>query len=96
MSQVIGQVWREVIGCRNWPVMRVPQFIALRRNAFFPWSSWSERLKQAIYNVFETELYPLLIDFTSFKTMLPCMCDGVIIVEDNKQGMPTSNMHVNN
>ena len=33
MSQVIGQVWREVVGCRNWPVMRVPQFIALRRNA---------------------------------------------------------------
>ena len=32
MSQVIGQVWREVVGCRNWPVMRVPQFIALRRN----------------------------------------------------------------
>ena len=31
MSQVIGQVWREVVGCRNWPVMRVPQFIALRR-----------------------------------------------------------------
>ena len=34
MSQVIGQVWREVVGCRNWPVMRVPQFIALRRNGF--------------------------------------------------------------
>ena len=33
MSQVIGQVWREVVGCRNWPVMRVPQFIALRRNS---------------------------------------------------------------
>ena len=32
LSQVIGQVWREVVGCRNWPVMRVPQFIALRRN----------------------------------------------------------------
>ena len=32
MSQVIGQVWREVVGCRNWPVMQVPQFIALRRN----------------------------------------------------------------
>ena len=32
MFQVIGQVWREVVGCRNWPVMRVPQFIALRRN----------------------------------------------------------------
>ena len=32
MPQVIGQVWREVVGCRNWPVMRVPQFIALRRN----------------------------------------------------------------
>ena len=32
MSRVIGQVWREVVGCRNWPVMRVPQFIALRRN----------------------------------------------------------------
>ena len=32
MSQVIGQVWREVVGCRNWPVMRVPLFIALRRN----------------------------------------------------------------
>ena len=32
MSQVIGQVWREVVGCRNWPVMRVPQLIALRRN----------------------------------------------------------------
>ena len=32
MSQVIGQVWREVVGCRNWPVMRVPQFIALQRN----------------------------------------------------------------
>ena len=25
MSQVIGQVWREVVGCRNWPVMRVPE-----------------------------------------------------------------------
>ena len=32
MSQVIGQVWREVVGCRNWPVMRVPQFIALQTN----------------------------------------------------------------
>ena len=32
MSQVIGQVWREVVGCRNWPVMRVPLIIALRRN----------------------------------------------------------------
>ena len=34
MSQVIGQVLREVVGCRNWPVMRVPQFIALRRNEY--------------------------------------------------------------
>ena len=33
MSQVIGQVWRKVVGCRNWSVMLVPQFIALRRNA---------------------------------------------------------------
>ena len=32
MSQVIGQAWKEVVGCRNWPVMRVPLFIALRRN----------------------------------------------------------------
>ena len=32
MSQVICQVWREVVGCHNWPVMRVPLFIALRRN----------------------------------------------------------------
>ena len=32
MSQVIGQVWREVVGCRNWPVMRVPQFIAILKN----------------------------------------------------------------
>ena len=32
MSQVIGQVWREVVGCRNWPIMRVPLSIALRRN----------------------------------------------------------------
>ena len=32
MSQIIGQVWREVVGCRNWTVMRVPLFIALRRN----------------------------------------------------------------
>ena len=32
MSQVIGQVRREVVGCRNWPVMPLPQFIALRRN----------------------------------------------------------------
>ena len=32
MSQVIDQVWREVVGCSNWPVMWVPQFIALRRN----------------------------------------------------------------
>ena len=32
MFQVIGQVWREVVGCRNWLVMRVPHFIALRRN----------------------------------------------------------------
>ena len=31
MSQAIGQVWREVVGCRKWPVMRVSQFIALRR-----------------------------------------------------------------
>ena len=35
MSQVIGQVWREVVGCRNWPVLRVPQFIALQRNEFY-------------------------------------------------------------
>ena len=35
MSQVIGQVTREVVGCRNWPVMRVPQFLALRRNAAY-------------------------------------------------------------
>ena len=34
MSRVIGQVWREVVGCRNWPVMRVPLFIALRRNEY--------------------------------------------------------------
>ena len=34
MSQVIGQVWREVVGCRNWPVMWVPQFIALQRNDY--------------------------------------------------------------
>ena len=33
MSQVIGQVWREVVDCHNWPVMQVPQFIALWRNA---------------------------------------------------------------
>ena len=32
MSWEIGQVWREVVGCRNWPVMRVPLFIGLRRN----------------------------------------------------------------
>ena len=32
MSQVIGQVWSGVVGCRNWPIMRVPLFIALRRN----------------------------------------------------------------
>ena len=32
MSQEIGQVWREGVGCRNWPVMQVPLFIALRRN----------------------------------------------------------------
>ena len=32
MSRVIGQVWSGVVGCRNWPVMRVPHFIALRRN----------------------------------------------------------------
>ena len=32
MSQVIDQVWRKVVGCSNWPVMRVPQFKALRRN----------------------------------------------------------------
>ena len=36
MSQVIGQVWREVVGCRNWSVMRVPLFIALRRNGKHP------------------------------------------------------------
>ena len=34
MSQVICQVWRDVVVCRNWPVMRVPQFITLRRNAY--------------------------------------------------------------
>ena len=33
-ADVIGQVWREVVGCRNWPVMRVPHFIALRRNDY--------------------------------------------------------------
>ena len=32
MPQVIGQMWREVVGCRNWSVMRVPLFIALRTN----------------------------------------------------------------
>ena len=32
MSYAIGQVWREVVGCRNLPVMWVPQFIGLRRN----------------------------------------------------------------
>ena len=32
MSEAIGQVWREAVGCRNWPVMRVPLFISLRRN----------------------------------------------------------------
>ena len=37
MSQVIGQVWREVVGCRYWPVMRVPQFIAPRRNGMGEW-----------------------------------------------------------
>ena len=25
-----------VVECRNWPVMRVPQFITLRRNEIFP------------------------------------------------------------
>ena len=33
MSQVIAQVWRVVIDGWNWPDMRVPQFIGLRRNA---------------------------------------------------------------
>ena len=33
MSKAIGQVWREVVGCRIWPVMRVPMFIGLRTNA---------------------------------------------------------------
>ena len=40
MSQVIVQVWREMVGCRNWPVMRVPLFIALRRNATSSWPGW--------------------------------------------------------
>ena len=40
MSQVIGQVWREVVGCRNWPVMRVPLFIALRRNDHSAGANW--------------------------------------------------------
>ena len=32
MSQVIGQVCREVAGHRKWPFMRMPQFIGFRRN----------------------------------------------------------------
>ena len=55
MSQVIGQVWGEVVGCRNWPVIRVPQFIALRRkvvklnfilgnNTFLPEASFGLRV----------------------------------------------------
>ena len=35
MSLVIGQVCREVVGCRNWPAMRVPLFIGLWRNGTF-------------------------------------------------------------
>ena len=38
MSQLIGQVWREVVGC-NWPVIRVPQFIALRKKVSYGWRS---------------------------------------------------------
>ena len=45
MSQVIGQVWREVVGCRNWPVMRVPQFIALQRNELKLYIRDSERIR---------------------------------------------------
>ena len=33
MSQVIAQVWRVVIDGWNWPDIRVPLFIGLRRNA---------------------------------------------------------------
>ena len=44
MSQVIGQLWREVVGCRNWPVMRVPLFIALRRNDVSESESESPRI----------------------------------------------------
>ena len=35
MPQAICQVWREVVGCRNWPVMGVPLFIGLRGNAVY-------------------------------------------------------------
>ena len=45
MSQVIGQVWREVVGCPNWPVMRVPQFIALQRNELKLYIRDSERIR---------------------------------------------------
>ena len=45
MSQVIGQVWREVVGCRNWSVMRVPQFIALQRNELKLYIRDSERIR---------------------------------------------------
>ena len=34
---LMSQVWREVVGCRNWSVMWVPQFIALRRNESSHW-----------------------------------------------------------
>ena len=49
ISQVIGQVWREVVGCRNWPVMRVPLFIALRRNEGCKWlrTQWENEMSKA-------------------------------------------------
>ena len=49
MSQVIGQVWREVVGCRNWPVMRVLQFIVFRRNVV----KWTAKYTCKIYSTFQ-------------------------------------------
>ena len=56
-NRSIGQVWREVVGCRNWPVMRVPQFIALRRNAIrVQWSTLSVQSK--VYTVSSEQRKP--------------------------------------
>ena len=73
MSLVIRRVWREVVGCRNWPVMRVQQFIALRRNvqAFciisyaYVNSNWSYSPEMAKlgFDLCDLDLWPLTLTF---------------------------------